>query len=194
MKGEVYIMAKTKTATKPTRARRPARAKVEPELVQEAQPEPVVVEPEPVPEPEGNDLIRRVYLVTKAGNVVLEGEDALADMRGIYDASRALEDGDRAYTFYEDGAPVYIAIKNGNYSPVVFPEPGPDIGKGETGMTSMELYGLAVTLASTVEKIIERETEPKPSLIDQARKVMTPTLVIVGAIIAIFLIVVMIGG
>lgn len=141
-----------------------------------------------------NSPIKRVYLATKTGIEVLEGEDAQEDIKGIFDASRNLEEGDSPYIGYEGGKPVYIAIKNGNYSPLVFPEPGSKMENGQTGMTSMELYSLAVTLACTVERIIELETEPKPSLIDQARKIMTPTLVIVGAIVAIFLIAVMIGG
>ncbi len=147
---------------------------------------------EPQPEtPEPDSLIARIYLVRKTGIEMLEGIEAEADIKTIQQANA--ED-DTAYTFYEDGRPVYIAIKNGYYGPLVFPEPGPETAKQQTGMTSMELYGLAVTLAGTIEKIIELETQPKPSLIDQAKKIMTPTLVIVASILAIFLLAVMTKG
>ena len=143
-------------------------------------------------QPDTDNPIKRVYLGTIRGMQMLEGIDAEEDIRGIREASAG---DDRPYTFYEAGdVPVYIAIKNGNYSPLVFPEPGTSADKGEAGMTSMELYGLAVTLPSTIEKIIELETEPKPSLLDQARKIMTPTLVIVASILAIFLLVVIMKG
>lgn len=139
-----------------------------------------------------DSLIGRIYLVKKTGVEMLEGIDAEADIKSIQQATGG---DDTEYTFYEtDGRPVYIAIKNGHLSPLPFPEPGPNPDKGQTGMTSIELYGLAVTLASTIEKIIELETQPKPSLIDQAKRIMTPTIVIVAAIVAVFLIVVMMGG
>jgi hypothetical protein len=144
--------------------------------------------------PKEDDLIKRVYLSTNTGIKMLDGEAAMEDIKAIREAN---PDDDSDYVVYDDdlgGAPAYFAIKNGYYSPLAYPEPGPNIDSGEIGMTSMELYALAVTLPETIEKIIERETEPKPSLIDQARKIMTPTLVIVGAIVAIFLIAVMIGG
>jgi len=139
-----------------------------------------------------DDLIDTVYLIKKTGIEVIEGSDAESDIRAIQKASKG---DDTAFTFYnENHRPFYIAILNGDYSPLVFPEPGPDITKGQIGYTSIQLYGWAVTLAGTIEKIIELETEPKPSLIDQAKKIMTPTIVIVASIVAVFLIVVMMGG
>ena len=152
----------------------------------------VKVKVEPQPEiPDHDGLIDRIYLVKKTGPEMFEGLDAEAHIKAI---QKANAEDDTAYTFYEDGRPVYIAIKNGYYSPLVFPEPGPDTAKQQSGMTSMELYGLTVTFASTIEKIIELETQPKPSLIDQAKKIMTPTLVIVASILAIFLLAVMTKG
>lgn len=138
-----------------------------------------------------DSLIERVYLSRKGNLEMIEGIDAEADIKAIQEATKG---DDEEYTFYEDGRPVYMAIKNGSYSPLVFPQPGPDINKGQIGYTSIQLYGWAVTLAGTIEKIIELETEPKPSLIDQAKKIMTPTIVIVASIVAVFLIVVMMGG
>ena len=61
-------------------------------------------------------------------------------------------------------------------------------------MTATKLYSLGVTFPCEVEKVIELETEPKPSLIDQARKIMTPTLVIVACVLVIFLLVVIMKG
>jgi hypothetical protein len=142
-------------------------------------------------QPDADNLISRIYLIKNRGVELFDGPDAEADIKAIQEISK---DDDSPYTFYENGMPVYLAIKNGNYSPLVFPEPGTSVEKGEAGMTSMELYGLTVTLPSTIEKIIELETEPKPSLLDQARKIMTPTLVIVGSILVIFLLVVIMKG
>lgn len=146
--------------------------------------------------------IGRVYLQKKTGLEILERPDAEADIKGIRQASN---DDDSPYIFYEeDGEPVYMAIKNQGYKPLVFPEPGPEPKPGtelvpearkqKMGMTSMELYSIAVTLPQEIAKIIELETEPKPSLIDQAKKIMTPTIVIVACVVAIFLIVAMMKG
>lgn len=140
---------------------------------------------------DSDGLIDTVYLIKKTGIEMIEGIDAMADIKAIREASKG---DDTPYTFYESGRPVYWAIKNGSYSPLVFPEPGSKVKEGQMGYTSIQLYGWAVTLASTIERIIEILTEPKPSLIDQARKIMTPTIVIVAAIIGVFLIVAMIGG
>jgi len=136
-----------------------------------------------------NTLIGRIYLVKKTGFEILEGADAAKDIKAIQEGTKNTTDGDGPYTFYESGRPVYVAVNTGNggYSPVTFPDPGPK--EGEMGMSSMELYSLAVTLAQTIEKIIELETLPKPSLIDQAKKIMTPTIAIVACVFVIFLIV-----
>lgn len=138
-----------------------------------------------------DSLIGRVYLIKKTGVEMLEGVDAEPHIKAIEQGS---EGDDTAYTFYEDGRPVYIAVKNGYYSPLEFPEPGSKTNEGQVGITSIELYGLTVTFPSTIEKIIELETQPKPSLIDQAKRIMTPTIVIVAAIVGVFLIVVMMQG
>ena len=143
-------------------------------------------------QPEPENLIDRIYLIKKTGIEMLEGEDAEVDIKAIIKAGKKGEDGDTPYKFYEAGEEVYIAIKNGYYSPLKFPEPGEK--PEQTGMTAMKLYGLGVTFPLTIERIIELETEPKPSLIDQARKIMTPTLVIVASILAIFLLVVIMKG
>lgn len=136
-------------------------------------------------------LIARVYLIKKTGIEMVEGADAESHIKAILEASKG---DDAEYVFYEDKKPVYVAIQNGTYQPLRFPEPGPDPDKGQTGLTSIDLYAWAVTLAGAIEKIIEGETEPKPSLLDQARKVMTPTIVIVACVIAIFLITALIKG
>lgn len=132
-------------------------------------------------------LIGKVYLIKKTGYELLEGDDAIPDIKAIQEGTKDAKDRDMPYTFYENGRPVYVAIKNGTISPIVFPDPGTN--EEEMGMSSMELYSLAVTLAQTIEKIIELETTPKPSLIDQAKRVMTPTIAIVACVFVIFLIV-----
>ena len=139
------------------------------------------------PEEQLDTLIGRIYLVKKTGFEILEGADAAKDIKAIQDGTKNTTDGDMPYTFYENGRPVYVAVKNGGYSPITFPDPGTK--EGEMGMSSMELYSLAVTLAQTIEKIIELETLPKPSLIDQAKRIMTPTIAIVACVFVIFLIV-----
>lgn len=166
-------MAKKQSAVK----EKPKEAQAEPKI--EAQPEP-------------ENLVDKVYLIKKTGIEMLEGADAEADIKAIIEAGKKGEDGDTPYKFYEAGEEIYIAIKNGYYSPLKFPDPGEKTD--QTGMTAMKLYSLGVTFPSTIEKIIELETEPKPSLIDQARKIMTPTIVIVGAILVIFLLVVIMKG
>jgi len=157
-------------------------------IVVKNKPEEVKIETQP----EAENLIDRIYLIKQTGIEMREGEDAEADIKAIIEAARKDKQGDRQYKFYETGEEVYIAIKNGYYSPLTFPEPGmkPD----QTGMTAMKLYSLGVTFPCEVEKVIELETEPKPSLIDQARKIMTPTLVIVACVLAIFLLVVIMKG
>lgn len=199
-----------------TKRKRRAPAKVvreepAPEVIEEAQLEPI---PEVPPEPEPDDLIRRMYLIKKSGIELLEGPEAAISIKALREELDGDDDTD--FTFYEGGRPVYIAVQNGlhptlplsdealpevetakaygHYSPLQFPEPGPKISEGQSGYTSMELYGWAVTLPLTISKIIELETEPKPSLLDQAKKVMTPTIVIVAAIVAVFLIVVLMQG
>lgn len=141
--------------------------------------------------PEEESLIDRIYLSKKGRLEMLEGADAKVHIKAIQDNTNG---NDEDYTFYEDGRPVYFAIQNGQYSPLVFPLPGSKVKEGQMGYTSIQLYGWAVTLAGAIEKIIELLTEPKPSLIDQARKIMTPTIVVVASIIGVFLIVAMMGG
>ena len=140
-------------------------------------------------------LIGRVYLIKKTGVELLDGVDAQPTIKQIQEGTKDNTDRDMAYTFYEDGKPVYVAVENGNLSPVTFPEPGEEnektpTGEKKMGMSSMRLYSLAVTLAQTIEKIIELETTPKPSLIDQAKKIMTPTIAIIACVFVIFLIVI----
>ena len=150
------------------------------------------VKEEVEPQPQPNNLINRIYLITKTGFEIWEGTEAEADIKAIQKASEEAEDGDTPFVFYEDGRPVYIAVKNGYLSSLAFPEPGSR--EGQTGMTSMELYGISVTLPSTIEKIIELETQPKPSLIDQAKKIMTPTIAIVACVFVIFLMLALMKG
>lgn len=167
----------------------------------------VIANAQPEEDNHQDDLIRRVYLSKITGVEILEGSDAEDVIKGIRAASNG---DDTPYTFYEEnGKPVYLAIKNSRYEPFVFPEPGSESrdleikDEGESlherikhkmGMTSMQLYAIAVTLASTIEKIVELETQPKPSLIDQAKKIMTPTIAIVACVLVIFLILVVMKG
>ena len=139
-------------------------------------------------------LIGRVYLIVPGGLQAIEMPDAEEHIRAIQKAAKDYPDGDLPFTFYEGGKPVYMAIKNGKYEALAFPEPGPHVNEGQIGMTSVRLYSLAETLASTIEKIIELETEPKPSLLDQAKKIMTPTIAIVACVLVIFLILVVMKG
>lgn len=171
-------MAKAKT-----KARTKAKARVEVK-------EEVMEEPKAELPPEEDSIIARVYLERNTGLEIVEWPDAEEHIKAIYKASGG---DDRDFIFYEqDGTPVYMAVMNGRYSKLQFPQPGNQ--SGQAGMTSMELYSKGVTLAEGVEKIIELETQPKPSLIDQARKIMTPTIVIVACVIAIFLIIAMMKG
>lgn len=155
-----------------------------------AEPKKTVEKPEP--EPKLDTLIGKVYLVKTTGVELLEGDNAIPKIKTIMDGTKGMTDGDMPYTFYENGRPVYVAIENGALSPLTFPEPGAK--PEQTGMTSMRLYSLAVTLAQTIEKIIELETTPKPSLLDQAKKIMTPTIAIVACVFVIFLILITMKG
>jgi len=154
----------------------------------------------PKAEQQLDTLIGRVYLIKKTGYEILDGADALPSIKTIQEGTKDTPGGDMPYTFYENGRPVYVAIDNGNISPLAFPTPGEAKEKTATGeektapgerkmgLSSTRLYSLAVTLAQTIEKIIELETTPKPSLIDQAKKIMTPTIAIVACVFVIFLI------
>lgn len=149
--------------------------------------------PEPTQEPQEENIrlstIQRVYLRKVTGLEVVEWPDAEEHIKAI----QALGEDDRPFIFYEqDGSPVYMANMNGTYQAPTFPPPGKE--ETQAGMTSMELYSYAITLAQAIEKIIELETQPKPSLLDQAKKIMTPTIAIVACVFVIFLMVVVIQG
>jgi len=143
------------------------------------------------PQPSVNNAIDTVYLVTKAGIEVRDGIEAESAIKEI---KRASGDDDTPYIFFEDGRPVYLAVKASVPRPLVFPEPGPDIVKGQYGVTSVELYGWAVTLAETIARIVEGETKGKPSLMMEAKKIMTLALPIVAAVFAIFIMAVLLKG
>lgn len=162
------------------------RAKVEKPRAEKVPEKPANQEPKP--EDQLDTLIGKVYLIRKTGVELLEGPDAIPKIKTIQEGTRDNPDGDMDYTFYEGGRPVYVAVENGTLSPLTFPDPGAK--PEQMGMTSMKLYSLAVTLAQTIEKIIELETTPKPSVVDQAKKIMTPTIAIVACVFVIFLIVI----
>jgi len=136
-------------------------------------------------EPEFDSIINRVYLVTRNGFEVHEGPQARPIIKEI---SEIAGDDDSSFRFYEHGAPVYLAIKASEPRAMTFPDPGPAVD--EYGLTSVELYGLAVTLANTISRIVELETCGKPSLMMEAKKIMTLALPIVAAVFVIFLMVV----
>jgi hypothetical protein len=76
--------------------------------------------------------------------------------------------------------------------PLAFPDPGAKAD--EYGDTSVELYGWAVTFPHTIARIVEKETQGKPGLLNEAKKIMTLALPIVAAIFAIFIMAVLLGG
>jgi len=188
--------AKAATTKKTTRKRTPKAVEpvaVEPEPV----PEPGAPEPTPEPQPEAEQPpggnIGRVYVGTHAGVEVCEKEQAWPLIREIRARADELFEGDDTpFICYEDGQPVYVALRASALRPMAFPDPGK--AAEEYGVTSVELYGWAVTLAQTIAKIVEKETQGKPSLLSDAKKIMTLALPIVAAIFAIFIMAVLLGG
>jgi hypothetical protein len=168
------------TAKKPIRRRVPKAA--EPEVVETVA---AVAEPEKAQDTD----INRVYLGTHAGVKVYEGPQAEPLIREIREA--AGED-DSPFICYEDGMPVYVALRASALRPITYPEPGTKAD--QYGLTSVELYGLAVTFPSTIARIVEKETQGKQSLLTDAKKIMTLALPIVAAILAIFIMAVLLRG
>jgi hypothetical protein len=199
--------ATTKTTKKTVRRRAPkavkaAEADVQPVSVPEvaeAPAEAVVeavapAEAEPAPKPEAEKApdpnINRVYIGTHAGVEVYEGKQAWPLIREIKEVAG---DDDTAFTCYEeDGSPVYVALRASALRPIAFPEPGEK--SNEYGVTSVQMYGWVMTFPQTIAKIVEKETQGKPSLLSDAKKIMTLALPIVAAIFAIFVMAVALGG
>lgn len=179
-------------ATKKTTRKRTPKA-VEPEV----QPVPEVAEAvvatgaEPATEiekaPEGN--ISRVYIGTHAGVQVYEGKQAWPVIREIREIAAG---DDTPFICYENGMPVYVARRASALRPMPYPDPGS--AADQYGLTAVELYGLTVTFPQTIAKIVEKETQGKPSLLNDAKKIMTLALPIVAAVFAIFLMAVILGG
>jgi hypothetical protein len=198
--------ATTKTTKKTVRRRVPkavkaAEADVQPVSVPEVAeaPEEAVVEavaptqaePAPKPEPEKapDPNIKRVYVAAHSGVEVFDGKAAWPLIREI----KEVADGDDTpFICYEDGAPVYVALRASPLRPLAFPDPGGDAD--QYGVTSVQMYGWTVTFPQTIAKIIELETRGKPSLLNDAKKIMTLALPIVAAIFVIFIMAVALGG
>jgi len=182
-------MPTTKTTKKTVRRRKPKVA--EPETVQAVEPEVAarMLGPEPTPEQPPDSDIRRVYVGTHAGVQVYEGPRAWPLIREIQEVSAG---DDTPFICYEQGAPVYFALRASALRPLAFPDPGAKAD--EYGDTSVELYGWAVTFPHTIARIVEKETQGKPSLLNEAKKIMTLALPIVAAIFAIFIMAVLLGG
>ena len=131
-------------------------------------------------------IVNTVYLITNAGVEILVGPDAKEFIETI-------EKGDRlAYTFYENGRPVYGGIKDSPIRPLIFPEPGSE--KDKYGITSPELYAKGVTYAEIVSRIIQLQTKTKPGFMDQIKKAMTLATPIVAMAFIIFIMAVALGG
>jgi hypothetical protein len=169
----------------PEVAEAPAEAVVEAVAPTQADP---VAKPEAESAPDPN--INRVYIGTHAGVEVYEGKQAWPLIREIKEVAG---DDDTAFTCYEeDGSPVYVALRASALRPIAFPEPGDKAN--EYGVTSVQMYGWVMTFPQTIAKIVEKETQGKPSLLSDAKKIMTLALPIVAAIFAIFVMAVALGG
>lgn len=143
-------------------------------------------EAEKAPDPN----INRVYIGTHAGPEVYEGKQAWPLIREIQEIAGG--DDTPFVCYLEDGSPVYVALRASELRPIAYPEPGAEAG--QYGLTSVELYGLAVTFPQTIARIVEKETQGKPSLLNDAKKIMTLALPIVAAIFVIFIMAVALGG
>ena len=94
------------------------------------------------------------------------------------------------YEFFEKHKPVYYAIQSsdGQYSPLIFPEPK------DYGLTSPQLYTMAVTYRDAMKKFIEAIIKKKPSLASEVKKLMVLAFPIVIIAFLIFIMVVTMGG
>ena len=175
----------TKVAPKkPVKRRKPKVATPEAELAVEPEVAARMLGPEQPPD----SAIKRVYLSTHAGVQVYEGQQAWPLIREI---QAVAGDDDTPFICYEEGYPVYVALRASEVRPLVFPEPGS--GADQYGLTSVELYGLTVTFPNTIARIIELETRAKAGLMNEAKKIMTLALPIVAAVFAIFIMAVILG-
>lgn len=94
------------------------------------------------------------------------------------------------FEFYEKRRPVYYAIQSsdGAYSPLAFPEPK------DYGLTSPQLYTMAVTYRDCIKKGIEQTLDKKPSLAGEIKKIMVLAFPIIIICFLIFVMVVAMGG
>lgn len=143
----------------------------------------IIDKPEEQPEESG---IKRAYIVTKKGIQELAGDDARQAIEDIEKESNLTP-----YTFFENGMPVYIAIKdgkNGNVQPIVFPE------SKDYGITAPELFGVVVTLPTDIAQFLRMRQREKPSLFDQLKKYTAVGLPIAVLAFIIFLLSMTLGG
>jgi hypothetical protein len=92
------------------------------------------------------------------------------------------------FEFYERHKPVYYAVQSdGKYEPLKFPEPK------EYGLTSPQLYTMAVTYRDAMKKFIEAIIKKKPSLASEVKKLMVIAFPIVIIAFLIFIMVVVMG-
>lgn len=92
------------------------------------------------------------------------------------------------FEFYEKHKPVYYAVQSdGHYAPLTFPEPK------DYGLTSPQLYTMAVTYRDAMKKFIEAIIKKKPSMASEVKKLMVIAFPIVIIAFLIFIMVVVMG-
>lgn len=133
-----------------------------------------------------------VYLAKKGRlHIIDEPDAATLILREIKDAGQALSE----FEFYRKHKPVYFAIVSDNgkdgkteYKPLTFPEPA------KYGLTSPQLYTMAVTYRDAIKKFIELMIQRKPSLAAELKKIMVLAFPMTIIIFLIFVMVVALGG
>jgi len=131
-------------------------------------------------------MIEKVYLIINSGLEILIGRDASPVIEEIEKGNK------QQYTFCEEGNSVYLAIKNSQIAPLVFPAPGKE--KENYGITSPELYAKGVTYAEIVSRIIQAQTKAESTLMDRIKKAMTLATPIVAMAFIIFIMAVALKG
>lgn len=132
-----------------------------------------------------------VYLIRKGRlHIIDEPEMATEIITAIKKAGQALSE----FEFFKKHKPVYCAIdktekdSERKYEPLTFPEPK------DYGITSPQLYAMAVTYRDAMKKFIELTIEKKPSMAAEIKKIMVLALPMTIIVFLIFVMVVALGG
>lgn len=132
-----------------------------------------------------------VYLIRKGRlHIIDEPGAATAIITAIKNGGQALSE----FEFYRKHKAEYVAIDRTEkpdepkYEPLSFPEPV------DYGITSPQLYAMAVTYRDCIKAFIQKTIKKKPSMAGEIKKIMVLAFPMVIIVFLIFVMVVALGG